>query len=427
MPMLAKLRRHLTGLATALTGSVVVAVTFFSFLTCANLYITRGQTAFESDVTAFVAQWELNQSLDLVQIQDLAQRSEIDLYLEENGTPLFLSNLSQQTVSVEELQEVLMNAGFDITAAPLSSYSEDCLIQKVQLGGKDVRILAIKQAHSESWHLLIAWQSLEEERQILGWVAIGFILLTLIGIILVASLCWVVAGRAIRPVEYAMQQQKEFVRAAGHELRTPLGVLRAGLSILPNEDTKKATRHIALMSEETVRMGKLIDQLLILSGGGIVHSSQPEKFEPDTLLLSLAEEWEPIIYKAKRHLKVNLPENNLPTVTASREEIRQILIVYIDNALQYAPVDSCIVFECCEAKHGIRWTIRDYGPGLSNFNKSKVFQRFWRADSSRTDHSHFGLGLSVAAELATRCGARIGVSDTPGGGASFWVEVQSSR
>ena len=85
------------------------------------------------------------------------------------------------------------------------------------------------------------------------------------------------------------------------------------------------------MSEETVRMGKLIDQLLILSGGGIVHSSQPEKFEPDTLLLSLAEEWEPIIYKAKRHLKVNLPENNLPTVTASREEIRQILIVYIDN------------------------------------------------------------------------------------------------
>lgn len=155
MPMLAKLRRHLTGLATALTGSVVVAVTFFSFLTCANLYITRGQTAFESDVTAFVAQWELNQSLDLVQIQDLAQRSEIDLYLEENGTPLFLSNLSQQTVSVEELQEVLMNAGFDITAAPLSSYSEDCLIQKVQLGGKDVRILAIKQAHSESWHLLI--------------------------------------------------------------------------------------------------------------------------------------------------------------------------------------------------------------------------------------------------------------------------------
>ena len=53
-----------------------------------------------------------------------------------------------------------------------------------------------------------------------------------------------------------MQQQKEFVRAAGHELRTPLGVLRAGLSILPNEDTKKATRHIALMSEETGSHGK---------------------------------------------------------------------------------------------------------------------------------------------------------------------------
>ena len=67
------------------------------------------------------------------------------------------------------------------------------------------------------------------------------------------------------------------------------------------------------------------------------------------------------------------------------------------------------------------WEVRDHGPGVPDADKPAVFRRFWRAESSRADRQHFGLGLSVAAELAERCRLQLGVADTPGGGACFWV------
>ena len=72
------------------------------------------------------------------------------------------------------------------------------------------------------------------------------------------------------------------------------------------------------------------------------------------------------------------------------------------------------------------WEVCDHGPGVPDQAKEAVFRRFWRADASRSSREHFGLGLSVAQELAGRCGLQLGVSETPGGGATFRVEVARS-
>ena len=267
--------------------------------------------------------------------------------------------------------------------------------------------------------MLAAWQPLGPERHILILVAFGFGLVALVGIALTGWLCWVVAGRAIQPVQTAMQEQKEFIRAAGHEPRTPLGVFRAGLSVLPQEDAESACRHIQLLDAEAMRMSRLIDNLFTLSGGGMLKISPPQKLHPDTLLLDLAENWEPAVRRRGLRLRCVLPDEILPIVTVSREELCQILSVFLENAIQYAPLGSEIEMKCEMREQKVTWLVADHGPGVPDEQKKAVFKRFWRADESRNDRAHFGLGLSVAEELAIRSGMTLLVEDTPGGGATF--------
>lgn len=422
MRMLARLRRRLTLLAAVLTGCVVLAVAVVSFLLCASLYTAQRQAAFEAAVAGLISRWETENALDLNQTQNTAVQNGLCLYFEENGQPLVLSGLTE-SANMEPVWQALRQAGFDPELPPLFSQTETVELDHVKLSDGPVRLSACKQTTGEGWRMLIAWQPLHTERQTLGRAAAAFSLVAVAGIGLLAAICWCVAGRAIQPVRQAMEQQKEFVRAAGHELRTPLGVLRAGLAVLPLEKESEIKRHIGLLDAEAARMGRLIDELLILSGGGIVRSSAPQLLEPDTLLLDLAEAWEPAAHSAGRRLQVVLPPQPLPPVRACREELCQILSVFLDNALRYAPEGTAVELYCAAQGRKICWEVRDHGPGIPDQVKEVVFQRFWRADASRSSREHFGLGLSVAQELAGRCGVQLGVSDTPGGGATFRVEV----
>lgn len=425
MGMLARLRRRLTLLAAALTGCVVLAVAAVSFVLCASLYTSQRQAAFEAAVAGLNSQWETENALDLSQTQNTAEQNGLYLYFEENGQPLVISGLTEGG-SMEQIRQALRQAGFDPELPPLFSRTETAELPHVKISNQPVRLSACKQTTGEGWRMLIAWQPLRAEWQILWRAAAAFLLVAMAGIGVLAAVCWVVAGRAIRPVRQAMEQQREFVRAAGHELRTPLSVLRAGLAVLPGEKESEARRHISLLDAETARMGRLIDELLILSGGGMIQASQPQWLEPDTFLLELAEAWEPAAHSRGRRLQVILPPQPLPPVQVCREELSQILGIFLDNALRYSPEGKAVELHCAAQGRKMIWEVCDHGPGVPDQAKEAVFRRFWRADASRSSREHFGLGLSVAQELAGRCGLQLGVSDTPGGGATFRVEVARS-
>ena len=419
MSMLARLRARLALFAALLTGAITAAVAAVAFCLFAVLYTAQQQAAFEADVADLASQWSRTGALELESILALERQKGIQVYLEENGAPLLVSGL--QGADAAPLLSTLEHAGFDPELPPLSTQPETTFLDRAAPLGQPVRLAGRKQTTPTGWRLLVAWQPLASQRQTLWRAGAAFCAVALAGMGLIALACWAVAGRAVKPVARAMEEQREFVRAAGHELRTPLGVLRAGLAVLPQEEPQAARRHIALLDAEAMRMSGLIDQLLLLSGGGTAQAGPARRLEPDTLLLDLAEAWEPAVRRAGRRLEAVLPEDPLPAVLACREELCQILAVFLDNALQYAPADSAITVSCRQAGRKVVWTVADQGPGVPDGCKEKVFRRFWRSEESRSDRAHFGLGLSVAAELAGRNGWEIGVADTPGGGASFWV------
>ena len=106
------------------------------------------------------------------------------------------------------------------------------------------------------------------------------------------------------------------------------------------------------------------------------------------------------------------------------ERLKQLLAILLHNALEHTPPGTAVTLRLCAggAKAPLSIAVADNGPGIADADKAKIFERFYRADPSRTDKQHCGLGLAVAQELARLHGAALRVSDTPGGGATFTVQ-----
>lgn len=106
-----------------------------------------------------------------------------------------------------------------------------------------------------------------------------------------------------------------------------------------------------------------------------------------------------------------------------RGRLMQVLSVLLSNAADYAPPGSAVTLEARRGKTRALITVSDQGPGVPDREKERIFDRFYRADAARSGKSHFGLGLSVARELAALHGGTLTVRDAPGGGAAFTLSL----
>ena len=118
---------------------------------------------------------------------------------------------------------------------------------------------------------------------------------------------------------------------------------------------------------------------------------------------------------------LEMPDAPLPMVLADEQRLQQILAILLDNAHTYASPGSAVALRVDFQHNQVRFWVIDHGPGIPDAEKARVFDRFYSADPSRTDKHNFGLGLSVAKELARLHHADLTVTDTPGGGAKFAV------
>lgn len=106
-----------------------------------------------------------------------------------------------------------------------------------------------------------------------------------------------------------------------------------------------------------------------------------------------------------------------------QERLFQILSIFLDNAVSYSEENSSIEIQTKQTPKELTFLIIDHGFGIPEKDKPLIFNRFYRIDKSRTDKCHFGLGLSIAKELARILSGKIGVKDTIGGGATFFISV----
>ena len=97
--------------------------------------------------------------------------------------------------------------------------------------------------------------------------------------------------------------------------------------------------------------------------------------------------------------------------------------IYIENAIHHSRCNKQIEIKTAVTAKHITFFVIDHGNGISEDDKPYIFNRFYCADKSRTDKSNFGLGLSIADELAKMMNGSVGCEDTDGGGATFFVKL----
>jgi len=164
---------------------------------------------------------------------------------------------------------------------------------------------------------------------------------------------------------------------------------------------------------------------LMLSGSAVNRGLMLEPVAPDTLLIEFADSMLPLAKQEKVHLQVELPEEAVPQVLGQEALLQRLLSILTENALRFAPEDTDVTLKLSLVSRGCEISVSDHGPGVPDAEKEKIFDRFYRGSESRTDTDHFGLGLSVAAQIAELHHTRIQVFDVLDGGAELKFRLSS--
>ena len=216
---------------------------------------------------------------------------------------------------------------------------------------------------------------------------------------------------------------RRFIADASHELRTPLTsvrgyaeMLRRGAERSP-EDSSVARRRI---EEESVRMSEMVDDMLVLARLG--QGRPLEKKPVDLQAIARDAVADAHAVAPKRQIALNAPS---PVVILGDDtRLRQAVGNLVRNALVHTPSETPIQVGIATEDGLARIIVSDHGPGLRAEEKARIFEPFYRADPSRSrDSGGVGLGLSIVAAVAGAHGGTVKVVDTPGGGATFALEI----
>ena len=251
-----------------------------------------------------------------------------------------------------------------------------------------------------------------------------YILIWFISLLCIAAVSRFLLKHAMKPTEKVLKSQKDFIASASHELKAPLAVILASndkISSLSDNipDIRKASN---IINTESMRMSKLIkDMLFLASSDAGTRKISKTMVNLDTLLITLYEAYEPICNKKGMTLNVNFIDTHFPVIYTDQECLFQILSIFMDNAVSHSKTNTAIQIKASLVHKDINISIIDHGQGISAEDKPYIFDRFYCADKSHTDKSHFGLGLSIAKDLARLLSAEIGLKDTEDHGATFFL------
>ncbi|OWR31935.1 two-component sensor histidine kinase [Saccharibacillus sp. O23] len=232
------------------------------------------------------------------------------------------------------------------------------------------------------------------------------------------------ANRSIRPVREAFDKQKQFIADASHELKTPLAVINTNADVLlanGDESIRSQEKWLRYIKSETERMAKLTGDLLYLtemddSRPGMVQARFDLSDAVENVMLTM----EAVVFEKDLSLDYEI-EPGLSLV-GSREQIVQVTMILLDNAIKYANPRGRIDVSL-KREHGeIRLAVSNTGEGIAAEHLPRVFDRFYRTDKSRTrSQGGHGLGLAIAKSIVEQHKGRISVKSTVGEQTTFSV------
>lgn len=217
--------------------------------------------------------------------------------------------------------------------------------------------------------------------------------------------------------------RRDFIANASHELRTPLTVINGFLEIAqaqPNLDAQTRLAHLKMMNEQGQRMQNLVEDMLTLTRlESVEYPLRPERVNISVLLDQIFQE--AIALSAGRH-HVSLHVDG-PDVKGGTEELRSAFSNLVSNAVRYTPAGGNIDIHWQRIDSGAQFMVKDTGIGISPEHISRLTERFYRVDKSRSRETQgTGLGLAIVKHVLLRHEALLAVDSQPAKGSSFAVK-----
>ncbi|MBC8506970.1 MAG: HAMP domain-containing protein [Anaerolineales bacterium] len=222
-------------------------------------------------------------------------------------------------------------------------------------------------------------------------------------------------------LENLFNAQRRFVADVGHELRTPLTVIKGNVNLMRRLGCGDE-ESLGSIDSEVDRLTRMIGDLLLLArveSGKLPLDTQI--VEMDTLVLEVLQQTSVL---AEDRLQVQLGEIDQVLVCGDRDRLKQVLLNLVENAIKYTPEGGEVVVDLGKSENQARIVISDTGPGIPAEDLPHIFERFYRAEKSRTrtkDGKGFGLGLSIAYWIVRNHDGQIEVQSEIGEGTTFSV------
>ncbi|MBX9721643.1 MAG: HAMP domain-containing histidine kinase [Candidatus Obscuribacterales bacterium] len=232
---------------------------------------------------------------------------------------------------------------------------------------------------------------------------------------------YLVAGKAAAPLQESIERMRSFVADAGHELNTPLAILRARLETLERRHERQSidTSDLALALKSMSRMEKTIEDLMLLAEfDSRIPVSDQKELDLSVLLTDLCSEVMPRFVEKG----VALEHGNFVPLTVFGEPtaLHRAIANLLENALRYTDAGGTVRLDLHCADGFAQVVVKDTGIGISPEKVDKIFDRFYRSDKSRSRASGgVGLGLSIVKVISEGHKGRVTVTSTPGEGSCF--------
>jgi two-component system, OmpR family, sensor kinase len=225
---------------------------------------------------------------------------------------------------------------------------------------------------------------------------------------------------AFSRLEETLSRQRRFAADASHELRTPLTSISGHARMLDewalDGDKETARRSVGTIRREAGKMRGLIESLLTLTRGDEGAPMEVGRYDLGAVAKEATE-----TARAAVDGKVSVdfvPIEHEVTATFNRERVMQVASILLDNAIKYTPDGGNVTVRVEEENGGVALAVSDTGVGIAEDQLPLIFERFHRADPSRSEGGA-GLGLSIARQIAESHGGQIRAESTPGTGSTF--------
>lgn len=303
------------------------------------------------------------------------------------------------TVRISNSGEITTVGGeyYDLTDRELLNK----LVAAVQEEPKETGVLSeydLRFMKSDSGRMnAIVFADISSERAMISGLIKNTVIIGLIGYVIFFIISLILAKWVTKPVEKTWDEQKQFIADASHELKTPLTVIMTNAEMLSDQTCAEADRESFSKNilSTAKRMRGLVESLLELARLDNNRTQiRLERVDLSKLISDSILPFEPLFYENDMELAADI-ETDI-TVQGSRDKLRQVVNILLDNALKYSDPADQITVKLKRRCSDCVFSVSGLGAPLTKEERENIFKRFYRVDQARNDGQSYGLGLSIA-------------------------------